>query len=253
MKKIACFSIFILLVFCFLCGNAGAQLYGVPTWATELLADISLYPDQYVMGVGAASTPTPVINFPEKRFQTNIIFCPFVGWIPCLGAIGFDAKYKAVPEEEIMPEINIGAGYWNWFLLNLVNTVSSGKLNMSMYGWNANLMLTKTTAERVRHHFGIQYNRTDGGINVNMGTGGGTIPSIPSSISLRTERLDLFTGVDYALSRTSTAYFLIGYDILHTEVFERIGFAFGGFIIQVGIYPGSKFAIIPSLEWAISF
>lgn len=246
MRKIMGVFILSLIVFCLSCGNLGAQ-YEIPGWLMSLVADIALYPDQYVMGIGNASTPTPIINFSEKRFQTNIIFVPLVGWFPALGALGFDGKYKIIPEGEIMPEINAGAGYWNWFLLYCVKGEG---MDASMWGYNVNAMITKTTAEKIRQHIGIQYSRTEGGIT--MATIGGT-STIPSSISLRTEKFDLLTGVDYLLSPKSTAYFLVGYDFIHSEVFERIGFAFGDFIVQIGIYPGSKFSIIPSLEWALSF
>ena len=85
-------------------------------------------------------------------------------------------------------------------------------------------------------------------------SGGGTIPMpFPTSISMKTEKFDLLTGVSYALTDKNNAYFLIGYDCMRSEVFERIGFVFGGFVVQVGMYPSSKFAIIPSLEWAIIF
>jgi len=248
----ACFFLFVLLLLP--AGRLGAQdMSSIPSWAIELLSDMALYPDQYVMGIGNAATPTPIVVSPEKRFQANVIFCPLVGFIPAVGAVGFDMKFNLIPEEEVMPELTLGGGYWNWYLLSAVKAASKGQIDMTMWGYNLSAMITKTTAEKIRYHIGVQYSKTDGGVAVNM-SGGGTIPMpFPTSISMKTEKFDLLTGVSYALTDKNNAYFLIGYDCMRSEVFERIGFVFGGFVVQVGMYPSSKFAIIPSLEWAIIF
>lgn len=219
--------------------------------------------DNIFLTTTAEVNGVPIMYDKEKWVQISTHVYPAIPitygswWIPfpMNGDINF--RVDILKEGEVMPEITLSAGYWNfWYgLLELAATSLGGAYKVSFSNWNVGACISKTTGEKIRQHLAIQYSRFTGSI------GGATIDQIIAANTatstfkseMSNNRLDLLFGVDYTFIPNRTGFFLIGYDLLRGEIFEKIGIRFGGWVYKLGIYPGNIVAIAPSIEWNLMF
>ncbi len=217
--------------------------------------------DNIFLTTAAEVNGVPIMYNKDKWVQISMDVLPLIpvkygSWtypIPMWADI--NCRVDVVKEGDVLPEITVGGGFWSFLPMVLASSFSGGLVNASFSNWNVGTCISKTAGEKIRQHLAIQYSRFTGSI------GGAMIDQITAlntgTSTFRPEmsnsRLDLSFGVDYTFIPNRTGFFLIGYDLLRGEIFEKIGIKFGGWVYKVGIYPGNIVAIAPSIEWTLMF
>jgi len=224
--------------------------------------------DNIFLTTAAEVNGVPIMYDKDKWVQVSTDILPLIPIkygsitypVPMWGNI--NCRVDVLKEGEALPEITVGAGYWNLFYgipQLIASSMSGGMVDISFSNWNVSACISKTAGEKIRQHLGIQYSKFTGGIGGTMvdqlladaaATGMDTSTFKPEMSS---DRLDLYFGIDYTFIPRRTGFFLIGYDLLRGEIFEKIGIRFGGWVYKLGIYPGNIVAIAPSIEWTLIF
>lgn len=217
--------------------------------------------DNIFLTTAAEVNGVPIMYDKDKWVQISFDVLPLVPvkygtWIiPVPMWADINCRVDVVKEGDVLPEITVGGGFWSFLPMVLASSFSQGMVNASFSNWNIGTCISKTAGEKIRQHLAIQYSRFTGSIGGTMidqmvaaNTGTSTFKPEMSN-----NRLDLFFGVDYTFIPNRIGFFLIGYDLLRGEIFEKIGIKFGGWVYKVGIYPGNIVAIAPSIEWTLMF
>ena len=244
-----------------------AQLPFSPAEITDVY-NLFMNLDNIFLTTTAEVNGIPIMYEKDKWVQVSMDVLPLIPIkygsllipVPMWGDVNF--KVDIVKENEAIPEITLGGGYWN-FLYGipeiLASTLSNGQVKISFSNWNVGACISKTIAEKIRQHIGIQYSRFTGSIGgelISQMLAGASFAGIDTS-TFKTEfsssRLDLYFGIDYTFIPRRTGFFLIGYDLMRGEIFEKLGIKFGSWVYKLGIYPGNIVSIAPSIEWNLIF